>query len=201
MSLSTYNDLKAAVANWTKRADLSSYLDDLVTLAEIRILREVRIKDLEANFSAVMSDGTVAVPSDFMGWRNAYIDAPGQPRLDTASPDQLRQKYDLGINSGMPSMVAQEGGYFIFWPSPSSDYTVKGVYYARPSALSSATYSLFTNNPDLYLFATLAETAPFLKDDKRVELWEAKYAQRREDVIAQDKKNRFAGRLTWTVNP
>ena len=201
MSLNTYNDLKAAVANWTKRADLSAYLDDLVTLAETRILREIRTKDLEASFSAVMSEGTIAVPSDFMGWRNAYIDAPGQPRLDTASPDQIRQKYDRGINNGMPSMVAQENGNFIFWPSPADDYTVKGVYYARPSALSTTAHALFTNNPDLYLFATLAETAPFLKDDRRVELWEAKYIQRREDVLMQDKKNRFAGRLVWTVNP
>jgi hypothetical protein len=201
MSLSSYNDLKAAVANWTKRADLSAYLDDLVTLAEIRILREVRTKDLEANFSAVMVDGTIAVPADFLGWRNAYIDAPGQPPLNTASPDQIRQKYDRGINAGMPSMVAQEGGNFIFWPTPAGDYTVKGVYYARPSALSTSVHPFFTNNPDLYLFATLAETAPFLKDDKRVELWEAKYVQRREDVLQQDKKIRFAGRLAWTVSP
>lgn len=200
MSLSTYNDLKSAVANWTKRADLSSYLDDLVTLAETRILREVRTKDLEAAFSADMSNGTIAVPSDFMGWRNAYVDSAGKPSLVTASPDQIRQRRDVGLAAGMPSMVAQEGGYFIFWPTPASDYTVKGTYYARPSSLSSATYSLFTNNPDLYLFAALAETSPFLKDDKRVVLWETKYQQVRDDVMNQDKKNRFAGRLTVTVS-
>jgi hypothetical protein len=35
--------------------------------------------------------------------------------------------------------------------------------------------ALFTNNPDLYLFACLAEAEIIIGRDKRVQLWEAKY--------------------------
>jgi hypothetical protein len=37
--------------------------------------------------------------------------------------------------------------------------------------------SVFTTYPGLWLYGALLEAAPYLKDDKRIGIWEAKFAQ------------------------
>jgi hypothetical protein len=202
MSLATYNDLKTAIANWTKRSDLTSYLDDLITVAEKRIEREVQTHDMEAALDVTINGvaGTATIPADFLSLRDAYVDVTGTPALVNASADQIRQNITLGnYIFGVPKKIAQSGSNFIFWPTPQSDYVIKGTYYARPGTLSSAVYTMFTNNPDLYLYAALAETAPFLKDDKRVALWEAQYQKVKAQVMNDDTGYRFGGRLQITA--
>lgn len=201
MSLASYSDLKNAIASWTKRADLTAYLDDLITIAEKRIEREVRTHDMEETLNVTLTgSGTAAIPADFLSLKHAYVDVTGTPALVQASAEQIRQKRALGnYRFGVPSMMAQEGGNFIFWPTPQSQYVIKGTYYARPGTLSSAVYTMFTNNPDLYLYAALAETAPFLKDDKRVGLWEAQYQKVKAQVMNYEEGYRFGGRLQITA--
>lgn len=201
MSLATYSDLKSAIANWTKRADLTSYLDDLITIAEKRIEREVQTHDMETALAVTITgSGTAAIPADFLSLKNAYVDLTGTPPLVNASAEQIRQNRTLGsYRIGVPKYIAQEGSNFIFWPTPQAQYVIKGAYYARPGTLSSAVYTMFTNNPDLYLYAALAETAPFLKDDKRVALWEAQYQKVKSQVLNNEEGYRFGGRLQITA--
>ena len=202
MSLTTYSELKTAIANWTKRTDLTSYLDDLIRIAELRIEREVQTHDSEAALSVDISSSTsmATIPTDFLSLKSAYVDITGTPSLTQASADQIYQNRVLGsYRTGVPQYIAQQGSNFIFWPTPGSGYTIKGSYYARPGTLSSAVYTMFTNNPDLYLYASLAATAPFLKDDKRVQLWEAEYQKVKASVIQDDEGYRFGGRLQVTV--
>ena len=202
MSLSTYADLKTAIANWTHRTDLTSYLDDIITIAEKRIEREVQTHETESDLSVAISTstGTATLPTDFLSLRNAYVDITGTPALIQAGPDQLYQRRTLGArNPGLPKYIAQSGGNFIFWPTPDSNYTIKGTYYAKPGTLATAVYDLFTSNPDLYLYACLAATAPFLKDDKRIPIWEMEYQKVKQAVMNDDTGYRFGGRLQITA--
>jgi hypothetical protein len=202
MSLATYADLKTAIANWTKRTDLTSYLDDLIRVAELRIEREVQTHDSESALSVDISSSTsmATIPTDFLSLKSAYVDTTGTPSLTQASSDQIYQNRVLGsYRTGVPQYIAQQGANFIFWPTPASGYTIKGSYYARPGTLSSAVYTMFTNNPDLYLYASLAATAPFLKDDARIGLWEAQYQNVKKQIIADEEGYRFGGRLQITV--
>lgn len=202
MSLSSYSDLKNAVTNWTKRSDLTNYLDDIIRIAELRIHREVKTHETETALSVTItgSPATATIPADFVSLKNAYIDIEGTPALTMASADQIRQwQVNGSYRRGIPKQIAQEGSTFIFWPIPQQEYVVKGIYYATPGTLSSATYSLFTSNPDLFLYAALAETAPFLKDDKRIALWEAQYQKIKNQVLNDDVDYRFGGRLQITA--
>lgn len=202
MSLASYADLKTAIANWTKRTDLTSYLDDIITIAEKRIERELQTHDMEADLDVTINGtaGTATIPADFLSLRDAYVDVTGKPALVQASSDQIRQSITLGnYRFGVPTKIAQSGSNFIFWPTPQSDYVIKGTYYASPGTLSSAVYTMFTNNPDLYLYAALAETAPFLKDDKRIAIWEAQYQKVKRQIMEDDAGYRFGGRLQITA--
>ncbi len=49
------------------------------------------------------------------------------------------------------------------------------MYYKRLAALSTGTNNLFLNNPDLYLFACLAEAGILIGPDSRIPIWETKY--------------------------
>lgn len=198
MAITTHAELKTAVSNWLRRSDLSSYLDDLVTLAETRIFREVRNEDTTGAYSETLlaSTGTTPVPTGFLGWRDVNVSSNGNKYpLTVTTPNEALQSLDQPSYTRVPKKIAFDGATFSYYPYPDGDYTVSGTYYKKPGTLSTAVYNLFTNNPDLFLFASLAEAAPFLKDDKRVELWEAKYQNIRNEVNKQYEKTRFSGPL------
>ena len=58
-------------------------------------------------------------------------------------------------------------------------YNASLVYYARVPTLSvsNTTNWLLTEAPDVYLYGALVHSAPYLKDDARIQVWEALLAQ------------------------
>lgn len=199
MALTTYSELKTAISNWTHRGDIATYADDLVTLAEARINREVRSTEMETAMSVTISSGVAAVPTGFLELRHAYVDGSPTQKLYVKSTADIYDKYPNRASTGKPSYIAYDAGNFIFGPYPDSNYTIKGTYFKLQGPLSSAVYALFTTNPDLFLFAALAESAPFLVNDKRVQLWEAKYQQIRDDVNTRSAGSRVGGGLAMSV--
>jgi hypothetical protein len=200
MAITTYNELKSAIANWVHRADLSAYLDDLVTLAEKRIMREVRATEMETALSdSIAAAGTMSAPSGFLGLKNAYVNTAPTTKLTVVSLSQLLTRYPQRTSDDVPQVIAYDAGTFHFGPFPDSTYTVKGTYYKRQGPLSSSVHDLFSNNPDLYLFAALAETEPFLKNDSRIQMWTAKYMSIRDAINTEAQGIGFAGGMAVTV--
>ena len=183
MAITTYAELKTAVARWTSGADsatpttagIPNTIDDLITIAEQRIFREAWTKDREGAFNQAISSGAIAVPTDYVKFKFAYIDGTPVQSLERRSATWIYSNFGTRSSVGKPKYIARDATNFIFGPFPDSGYTVKGVYYNRPGTLSSAAYNLFTNNPDLYLFACLAESSILIGRDDRIPLWEAKY--------------------------
>jgi len=190
MALTTYDELKTAIARWTGGSDVStattmgipSTIDDLVTIAESRIFREAKTKDTEASLSTAISSGVIAVPSDYISLKFAYIDGTPVQTVERRSAEWIYANYGTRSAVGKPKFIARETTNFIFGPYPDSGYTIKGVYYKRLAALSSAVHALFSNNPDLYLFGCLAESIILIGRDDRIALWEAKYNKILNDV-------------------
>jgi hypothetical protein len=46
MALNNYSDLKTSVANYLGRSDLTSAIPDFITLAEIRLARQLRLRQM-----------------------------------------------------------------------------------------------------------------------------------------------------------
>jgi hypothetical protein len=70
-------------------------------------------------------------------------------------------------------------------------------------ALSDAAPSnaLLTDYPDAYLFATLCEAAPFLRDAELSGAYEARLARAIEEINAKDARARAARALTTELTP
>ena len=192
MSIATHAELQTAISSWLHRSDLVSYAADFVMLGESRIYADLRVRAMETSTS--IAGVSPAVPSDYVELKHAYItsDTP-YTKLERKKADWLLSSYPLRSAQGKPSFIAREESSFIFGPCPDSTPTTKLVYYKHLTALSSSTNSIFLSYPGLYLFAALAETAPFLKDDKRVALWEAKYAELKNRVQAESDREETSG--------
>jgi len=186
MSIQTYSDLQTAVSNWLHRSDLTSIIPDLIMLGEKRIFRDCRLRVMESALNGTIASGVLAVPSDYLELKFAYLDATPSIPLQRASGSQIYSQYPYRSSVGKPQLIGREGANFIFGPYPDSTYTVKGIYYAQPTSIQSTANALFLANPDLYLFASLAEATPYIKNDTRIPVWESKYATIVNDLHEAD---------------
>jgi hypothetical protein len=188
MTISTYAQLKTAITNWmdVTASDLTTQIDDLVTVAEHRIFREARTRDMETALSATVASNVVALPSNYVAMKYCYVDGTPVQALERRPPEWIYATYTDRGQNGKPKYFAREATNFIFGPSPDSAYTVKGIYYVRLAALSAGANALFTANPDLYLFACLAESEIIIGRDARIPIWEAKYGKVLQQVNGED---------------
>jgi len=193
MTIQTYAQLSTAVSSWLHRADMGSVVGDLISLGEARVNATMRVRAMETALSVSISSGVAAVPSNYVELKHSYLTTSPYQTLERKTAEWIYRTYPDRSSSGRPKFIAREGSNFIFGPFADSSYTINGIYYARPVALSSATNTLFTTYPNLYLFAALAEAAPFLKDDKRTPLWEAKFTNIAEMIQLEDKVEQRSG--------
>lgn len=192
MALSTYSDLQTAVANWLHRDGMTTIIPDLITLGEKRIFSELRVRDMETSLSETISSGVVAVPADYLELKFAYIDGTPVQHLQKASASFVYTKYPYRVSDTKPLVIARDAGNFIFGPFPDSSYTVKGVYYAKPTGIAtSATF--FALYPDLFLFSALCEAAPYIGNDARIPIWEQKYQMALSRANKQDDSENSSG--------
>lgn len=197
MAISNFSDLKSAIANWLARSDLSTFLEDLILLGENRLQRDLRIRQTEEDISITMSSGVATVPSDFAELKWMSIDGSPTYPLEAKDSQWITRQYPLRSSSGIPTFVAVDGTNFIFGQFPDADYDLIGKYWKNPTLLSDSntTNEWITAAPDALLMACLAESAPFLKDDDRVQMWESKYMQIKDGYNHQRKRQSRRGSI------
>lgn len=201
MSFASYTDFGASLASWLLDSDSGTSTDigislvsDLITVGESRIFREVRNVDMETSFGAAITAGALALPSSYLALKTAYVDTSPQQSLERRPAEWIRLTYPQSSSSGIPQFIARYGQNFIFGPYPDSAYTVNGIYYKRPTAISgSALNTLFVNQPDLYLFACLSQAAIVVGENAKIPLWEAQYQRILADVNGVDRAEDASG--------
>jgi len=72
MPFTSYSDLKTTVANYLARSDLTSVIPDFIRLAEERLRRDIRTRQMliVATASTTGGDSTVGLPTDFLEMRD-----------------------------------------------------------------------------------------------------------------------------------
>ena len=79
-------------------------------------------------------------------------------------------------------------------PRPDSAFTLEYEYAGWPDALATtATNTLLTRWPNIYLYAALAESAPYLQHDDRDPLWEQKFQDAVRDARIESERALFGG--------
>ena len=196
MSFATYSDLQTSIANYLARSDLTSIIPDFITLAENRLRRELRIRQMlkSVTTSTVSGDATVELPSDFLEIRDFVVMTnPIQP-LSYSSPSSLSN--DLRTSEvGVPLSYTILASEFQLAPAPDGIYTLKMLYFAAPPYLSSSnTTNVFLNiAPDGLLYGALVEAEPYLMNDARINTWGTMFDRAMGSLTRSDEKGQFSG--------
>ena len=193
MSLTTYSGLKASIANWLNRTDLTTEIVDFIELAENRITHELRIPAIEKTILLnVNSDGYATLPSDFLEAKDVFWNY--EP-LDRITPAQLYRMVD---RSGKPQYFARETYRLKFFPTPTvtASDEMRMIYYYDPGRLTDAapTNVLLSLAPELYLFGALVQAAAFLGTDMaQKDAWEMEYQGALSRILRHAREAEFAG--------
>lgn len=198
MALATYNDLKASLATFLGRSDLTTPIPDFITLCHKRLMRDLRghlrLQVRSTSFS--VSAEYVAVPSDFLELVAMYLQTTprtwlfGGPGYDTYS-DRPFTVQTVGSTGGTE--------YFRFNPPPDQTYTATIEYYgslAEPTGTN--TNWILTDHPGLYLYGSLVEGASYLHDVGKAQMYEAKYQDELERVKLEGRRARWGGPMMAT---
>jgi len=202
MAISTYNELLAAVENHLDRSDLDDRIPEFVSLAEARIARKLRIREMETEADVALVGGTrtAALPTGFREVRRLYISSSPIQELEYISPQDYWHRY-LSTNTGRPTCFTVEGTNFLFGPIPDASYTAKSLHYRALDALSSSAHAVFTANPDLYLYGALTAAEPYIKNDKRLPVWKSLFDEILMELDSQSRRHQGPMRMRDDYNP
>ena len=187
----TYSGLKASIADWLNRQDLTSQIADFITLGEAEMNRTLRVIQMEVLSDGTSADGLVAVPSDWLETRSLRLEDPtaGQQILEYVGEEEFDRLEASGLTSTTRYYTIINGAFQVL-PLPSAAINYDLRYYAKIPALSvsNPTNWLLTKSPDLYLYRALSAAAPFLKDDDRIAVWAGAANKITDDMMRESER-------------
>ena len=196
MSFTSYSDLQTAIAGYLARSDLTTQIPDFIRLAETRLRRDLRIRQMlkSVTTATVAGDETVELPSDFLEVRDfVVVGNPVQP-LNYYSPSAFNRN-TRSWESGKPVDYTVLANDFQLAPIPDGVYTVKMFYFASPVFLSDTNTSnaFLANTPDALLYGALLEAAPYLMDDARINTWGTMFDRAMASITRSDEQGQYSG--------
>ena len=177
-----YISLQAAVTEYLARdqdTTLIARIPTFVQLAEAKFNRQLFVRQMEQRSTALVNTASsepefISLPSDFQSMRRVRLSSvTAKPSLEFKSGTQL-DEYRFATSD----IVAQPRYFTVFGdeielaPTPDAAYTIEMVYRQAIAPLASGgTNWLLTLAPDLYLYGALLESAPYIKEDARIQTW------------------------------
>lgn len=172
-----YAELQTTVADWLHRADLSGVLPTLIMLAESRINRDLRIDEMVKVVAGSMTDSTITLPNDFRQIKGLLVNDKPLTYVSNLESHSIPQS---AVYTVMGDKVK------VYPKTLGADYEL--VYYAsvEPLSADNPTNWLLAKYPDVYLYAVLLESAPYIKDNEAAEVWAIAYGNAIRTVAEQD---------------
>ena len=198
MALTTYTELKASLANWLNRSDLTTEIgDDFIKLAEADFNSKLRVRSMIDQVSITVNAETVALPTDFLQIRDFYILA-GQTKTPLVYATPASMDATSGTStSGRPSSFTILGDTVRFSPKPDATYTAVMNYFKKFPALTSSvsTNYILGSHPAIYLYGSLFHAANFLGgiNPQQVQTWQQMYATAMERLELNDREDEYNG--------
>ena len=195
MAISTYSELKTAVADWLNRADLTAAIPNFIQLAEAKFNRELRTRQQVKRAYATLSGQYIQIPTDWLEAINLQLNVTPVRVLDFVTLDQadrIRANRYGETNADAYTIVGEQ---LEVVPPVGANTEIDMTYYMKIPALSDGnpTNWLLTAWPNLYVYATLVHAAPYLREDERVALWKGMADQLLEEIRLSDERAKHSG--------
>jgi len=200
MALSTFTELKDAVADWLDRSDLTARIPDFITLAEARVNRDLRIRAMEVRSTMTTTAGKqyFNLPTNYIQMRNIQLNTNPTTPLEYITPEMLDRLYGSST-TGKPRAYSLIGDEIQLAPIPDTAYTLEMAFYEKFTALGDGTSGTVTSNwltlnaPDVLLYGSLMEAEPFIKNDERIPVWLQAYRDGIDKLQKADANDRHSG--------
>jgi len=218
MAIVDYPSLQATVASYINRTDLSvvppmnspgyglttTPIQDAISLAENTIRLKVwRNRVRNTSFQIGNGDQTTdqfALPNDCAAITSLRL-VSGYPNQDTSiricTPEELADFRAAHYNvASRPRYAAVLTGNLVVVPVPDQVYDTDLWYWQELVPIGPGVVNpLFQEFPNLYLYATLLELAPYLEHDERMQTWQSKYDDLVAAIHARRDREEFGGPL------
>jgi hypothetical protein len=177
-----YASLQSAVTEYLARdqdTTLIGRIPTFIQLAEAKFNRQLFVRQMEQRATAVVDTASgepefISLPEDFQSMRRVRLSSvTGKPWLEFKSGTQI-DEYRFGTSNvaGRPRYFTVFGDEIELAPTPDAAYAIEMVYRKSiPTLASNANNWLLTLAPDLYLYGALLESAPYIKEDGRIQTW------------------------------
>jgi len=202
MSITDYASLQSTMGSFLNRSDLTSVLPTFVQMAESEFSRDIYLQGSLTQATYLFIAQTVTLPTDLMQLVNLRIDLANYGPLLRVEPHEFDRLQAVAATD-TPRYYTVVGTQLSVYPTPpSTGITVHITYTASLAALSNSntTNWLLLKYPDLYLYGSLKHTAPYLRDDERIALWDALYQKAKEAALIANERAEF-GATPLTIRP
>ncbi len=177
-----YTSLQTAVTEYLARdqdTTLIARIPTFIQLAEAKFNRQLFVRQMERRSTALVNTVSsepeyISLPSDFQSMRRVRLSSvTGKPCLEFKSGTQMDEyRFATSDVAAQPRYFTVFGDEIELAPTPDAAYTIEMVYrQSIPSLVSNSTNWLLTLAPDLYLYGALLESAPYIKEDGRIQTW------------------------------
>ena len=199
MAITTKAELNTAVANWLNRSDLTDRIPEFISLAEAQLNRLLRTREMLVRSTASVTGQYVSIPTDYLEMLNIELTSTSPPKrliyITSDRSDDYREKDN--DTAGTPGYYTIEGDSIQLLPTPDATYTLQLNYFQDIPALSGLADSgnnwLLVSHPDIYLYGTLLQSAPYLMDPQSIGTWGTMYSQSIQELQVSDDKSRYSG--------
>ena len=191
-----YGQLKTDVSGYLAGAVPTATIPTLIQLCEDRISTDIETlrqeKTLEGQLAAMDGD-IVPLPNDFLSQRDFSLNTNDIQRLDYLTPEVFYEEGGGNQPVGRPFAYTIIGTNLILSPPPDAQYDYRLSYFGVFDRFTddADTNWLLENHYGLYLYGSLAESAPYLGNDPRTLLWATMYDERKDAVNQLERKARF----------
>lgn len=191
--ISDYITLQSTAVEYLARdqdTTLIARVPTFIQLFEAKMNRALFVPQMEQRSTTTVDTGSsepefVSLPTDFQSMRSVRLSGvTGKPRLGFMSQTQIDDyRFSIDNVTDQPVYFAIVGSEIELAPTPNEDYTLEMIYRKNiPPLSTNSTNWLLTLAPDLYLYGTLLESAPYIKEDGRIQTWAAGLSSALDDL-------------------
>lgn len=176
----TYTELLAKVAAWLNRTDLTAVIPDFVTLAEERMNRHLRVRQMEVAMPlTTIVDNLITPPAGTVDVKTLWLDGyEGTPLHIQSFESALSWQTDA-----LTTLYAWKGTDLYF----NGGGEVRGVLYSQIPALATASTNWLSEAaPSVYLYGSLLEAARYIRKDPSQ--WQALFDQALNEIQGNNKR-------------
>ena len=169
-----YAKLQDNIADFLNREDLTGQIPMFIELAEARIRRDLRERNMQVRAEAMVYSEYMRMPCDWVETIRIIADDRILRLADQFNIERVKLY-------GPVAFYRHVEDKFQFLPAPSNKHGSRIVveYLAEVSKLAdqAPTNWLLDKYPDIYLYGALLAATSYLHDDQRLPIWSQAYGE------------------------